>query len=94
MRYKCPVLTALNGQKGLDLLTHNPDINLLIVDMHMPNMNGLTFIKRVKEQETFNNIPIIAVYLEGTGRNVAGSPPTCRGSFDKTVHINRNTCGS
>jgi len=56
---------ALNGQKGLDLLAHNPDINLLIVDMHMPHMNGLTFIKRVKEQETFNNIPIIAVISKG-----------------------------
>jgi CheY-like chemotaxis protein len=65
VRYKCPVLKALNGQNGLTLLTQNPDINLLIVDMHMPRMNGLEFIKRVKEQETFKNIPIIAIISKG-----------------------------
>jgi two-component system chemotaxis response regulator CheY len=63
-RYKCPVLSALNGQEGLNQLALNPDINLLIVDMHMqPHMSGLEFINRVKEQEAFNNIPIIAVLL-------------------------------
>ena len=65
VRYKCPVLTALNGQKGLNQLASNPDVNLLIVDMHMPHMSGLEFIKRVKEQEAFNNIPIIAVISKG-----------------------------
>lgn len=64
-RYKCPVLTAINGQEGLNKLTQNPDTNLLIVDMHMPRMNGHEFIKRVKEQEVFKNIPIIAVISRG-----------------------------
>lgn len=64
-RYKCPVLAALNGQEGLNLLAINPDINLLIVDMHMPGMNGLEFINRVKEQEAFNSIPVIAVFSQG-----------------------------
>jgi len=65
VRYKCPVFMALNGQEGLNKLTQNPDINLLIVDMHMPHMNGLEFIKKVKEQEAFKNIPIIAVFSKG-----------------------------
>ena len=63
-RYKCPVLTALNGQEGLNKLTQNPDISLLIVDMHMPQMSGIEFINRVKEQEAFKNIPIISVILK------------------------------
>ena len=29
--------------------------------MHMPHMSGIEFINRVKEQEAFKNIPIIAV---------------------------------
>ena len=65
VRYKCPVLSALNGQEGLNQLASNPDVDLLIVDMHMPRMNGLNFIKRVKEQEAFKNIPIIAVMSKG-----------------------------
>lgn len=63
-RYKCLVLTAIDGQEGLNLLTKNPDINLLVVDMHMPRMSGLEFIKRVKEQDDFKSIPIIAVILK------------------------------
>ncbi len=66
-RYKCPVLKAISGQEGLNLLMKNPDINLLIVDMYMPHMNGLEFINRVKEQDAFINIPIIAVILRKTG---------------------------
>jgi two-component system, chemotaxis family, chemotaxis protein CheY len=65
VRYKCPVLPALSGEAGLNQLAINPDINLLIVDMHMPHMNGLEFIKRVKEQEACQNIPIIVVFSKG-----------------------------
>jgi two-component system chemotaxis response regulator CheY len=64
-RYKCLVISALSGQAGLNQLTLNPDINLLIVDMHMPRMDGLEFIKRVKEQEAFKNIPVIVVFSKG-----------------------------
>lgn len=60
-RYKCPVLTALSGEQGLSILNQNPDVNLLIVDMYMPHMSGLEFIEKLKEQESFKNIPIIAV---------------------------------
>jgi two-component system, chemotaxis family, chemotaxis protein CheY len=65
VRYKCAILSALNGAAGLNQLAINPDINLLIVDIHMPRMNGLEFIKRVKEQEAFKNVPIIAVISKG-----------------------------
>jgi two-component system, chemotaxis family, chemotaxis protein CheY len=65
VRYKCAILSALNGAAGLNQLAINPDINLLIVDIHMPRMNGLEFIKCVKEQEAFKNVPIIAVISKG-----------------------------
>ena len=63
-RYKGLVLTALSGVEGLNLLASNPDVDLLIVDMNMPHMSGIEFIKRVKEQEAFNSVPIIAVIMK------------------------------
>ncbi len=60
-RYKCEILSALSGREGLNSLASNPDTNLLIVDIKMPNMSGLEFIKHVKEQEAYSNIPIIIV---------------------------------
>jgi CheY-like chemotaxis protein len=61
LRYKCEILSALGGQEGLNYLASNPDTNLLIVDINMPYMSGLEFIKKVKEQEDYSNIPIIIV---------------------------------
>lgn len=65
MRYKCAIVNALNGQEGLDKLAKNGDINLVLLDINMPVMNGLDFIKKAKEVGTYNHIPIIVVSTEG-----------------------------
>ncbi len=65
MRYKCQIVDALNGQDGLDKLAKNPDTDLILLDINMPVMNGLDFIKKVKELVSFNHIPIILVSTEG-----------------------------
>ena len=65
MRYKCAIVNALNGQEGLDKLAKNADINLVLLDINMPVMNGLDFIKKTKEVGTYNHIPIIVVSTEG-----------------------------
>jgi two-component system chemotaxis response regulator CheY len=65
MRYKCDIIDALNGQDGLDKLAKNTDINLILLDINMPLMNGLEFIKKVKELGKYDHIPIIIVSTEG-----------------------------
>ncbi len=45
---KYTVLTALNGQEGLDVLESNTDILVIISDMKMPVMNGYDFITKAK----------------------------------------------
>ncbi len=64
-RYKCETIAALDGQIGLNQLSSNPEVSLLIVDLNMPHMSGMEFIKRVKGQETYNHIPIIAISSAG-----------------------------
>lgn len=49
-----------NGQEALDQLTRRqctPD--LIFLDMNMPMMNGLTFLKKIKEITTLKHIPVI-----------------------------------
>jgi CheY-like chemotaxis protein len=82
-RYKCETITALNGQKGLHQLTHNPEVDLLIVDMDMQHMSGTEFIKRVKEQKTYNHIPIIAVRSRGMEYDADSVMPFAQGSIKK-----------
>jgi two-component system chemotaxis response regulator CheY len=65
MRYQCTIVSAKNGQEALDMIAKNPDSDLLLVDINMPVMNGLEFIKKVKELGTYDHIPIVIVSTEG-----------------------------
>ena len=65
MRYKCNVINALNGRDGLDQLEKHPDANLILLDINMPLMNGLEFIKKVREIGKYDHVPIIIVSTEG-----------------------------
>ncbi len=65
MRYKCTIVAAKNGQEALDMIAKNPDTDLLLVDINMPVMNGLEFIKKVKEIGKYGHIPIVIVSTEG-----------------------------
>jgi len=65
MRYRCPIVNAINGQDGLDKLAKHPDVNLILLDINMPVMNGIEFIKKVRAAGTYDHIPIVMVSTEG-----------------------------
>ncbi|MGZ3809853.1 MAG: response regulator, partial [Bacteriovorax sp.] len=47
-----------DGKHGLDVLKANTDTNLIICDVNMPNMDGITMCSKVKEDPSVNKIPI------------------------------------
>ena len=55
------VITAESAEEGLRLLVLNPDIHVVISDLKMPVMNGLDFIKKVKQ----NDQKIVCMLLTG-----------------------------
>jgi len=65
IRYDCAIVSAKNGKEALDVIGKNPDTDLMLVDINMPVMNGLEFIKKVKELGTYNHIPIVIVSTDG-----------------------------
>lgn len=53
------VLTALSGAECLEQLTSNENIDLILLDVVMPEMDGLKVCKVIKSIERLKDIPII-----------------------------------
>ena len=54
------VTTAANGREALDLLQEKP-IDLVLLDIMMPDMNGYEVLERVKVDPNLRHIPIIMI---------------------------------
>lgn len=55
------VLTAGNGQEAIELLEKTPDIDLVLMDIMMPVMNGYQATQAIKQNSALQAIPVIAV---------------------------------
>jgi len=59
--YKIEVIEAINGQDALKKCHEHQGIQLILLDIEMPKMDGANFLKHYKQQKGLPNIPIIAV---------------------------------
>ncbi|MBU1012645.1 MAG: response regulator [Bacteroidetes bacterium] len=55
------VLKAENGEIGIERLKENPDIDMILMDIMMPVMDGYEAMEKIRNMERFKNIPIIAL---------------------------------
>lgn len=60
---------AGNGVEGLERLEEG-GIELILTDWNMPEMDGLTFVKKVREQATYKGVPILMVTTEGEKNSI------------------------
>ena len=55
------VLTASNGKEALNILENNTNINIVLMDIMMPVMDGYEAITKIRENNDTKDIPIIAI---------------------------------
>ncbi len=58
---KC--IEAGNGREALDMLADNW-VDLILSDIHMPVMDGIEFIRNLRKEENWQNLPVVYITTE------------------------------
>jgi CheY-like chemotaxis protein len=73
MGFGMRIHTAGSGKDVIGLLRRYEDIELILMDMMMPEMDGFEAIRRIRDDQATRNIPIIAV----TAKAMVGDREKC-----------------
>ena len=60
-----PLVHARDGQEALDRLVEHPDVDLLLLDINMPRMNGFELLTELAQRSLLPGLPVIVVTTEG-----------------------------
>ncbi|HEX4382666.1 MAG TPA: response regulator, partial [Myxococcales bacterium] len=55
------VLHAENGRDGIETLERNPDVNVVLMDVMMPEMDGYETMRAIRRDPAHKSLPIIAI---------------------------------
>jgi len=55
------VVFAENGKDGIDTLRENPDVDLVLMDIMMPEMDGYETTAAIRQMPEFKQLPIVAL---------------------------------
>jgi two-component system chemotaxis response regulator CheY len=59
------VIEATDGVDGIDKITTDRAIGIVILDINMPRMGGLEMLEKVKQQDDNEHLPVIMLTSEG-----------------------------
>ena len=75
------IMEATNGLDAINLLKTQGDIDLVLLDIKMPVMDGIEFLTNIQSMLEFKKIPIIVLTTDETRKNEAFE----HGAFDFLV---------
>ena len=55
------VVYAENGREGIDVLQANPDVDLVLMDVMMPELDGYETTREIRRLDSFGELPIISL---------------------------------
>ena len=62
------VIEAANGMDALDILKKDPSIDIVLLDIIMPIMGGIDFLKVARADDMMKSIPVIVLTTDETIR--------------------------
>lgn len=60
-----PLVYAVDGRDALDKLDEHDDVDLILLDINMPKMNGIEFLAELRSREEGSDLPVIIISTEG-----------------------------
>ncbi len=67
------VIVAKTGKEALNMLALHPEVDIILMDIMMPEMDGYEAIQKIRQQESFHRLPIIAL----TAKAMKGDKAKC-----------------
>lgn len=65
LRNQYQILEAEDGKKALEMIKEDKSIDLVLLDIVMPNMDGYQVLEKMKEQRYLEYLPVIIISSEG-----------------------------
>ncbi len=72
-RHKMAVRSAENGRAALEELGQNPDVDIVLMDIMMPEMDGFETLRQIRQMKQFASLPMIAL----TAKAMTGDREQC-----------------
>jgi chemotaxis family two-component system sensor histidine kinase/response regulator PixL len=73
LRYRqqgCQVLHAYNGKEAIAKLAEHPDCTLILLDLVMPEMDGLEFLEYRRQKGFHSEIPAVIMSMKGSKEEI------------------------
>ncbi len=67
------IVVGRNGKEGIEKLEQNPDVNLVLMDIMMPEMDGYEAMTRIRKIPKYKKLPILAL----TAKAMQGDRDKC-----------------
>jgi CheY-like chemotaxis protein len=72
-RFNMDVVAAENGKDAIELLRQTPRIDVVLMDVMMPEMDGYNTMRAIRKINKFKSLPIIAI----TAKAMKGDREKC-----------------
>jgi len=88
LSYEYDVTTAADGLEGLEIASRPPPPDVIVADVWMPRLDGVSMVARLKQKELLRRVPVIFLTGQTSPRSVAaGIAAGARAYLSKPVDL-------